>query len=116
MTKRSPFRYFKTSPEIIRLAVMMYVRFPLSLRNDEDLMSERCYRRQPISGHQDLRILFFNELGPREGSTAVAFPPPLIPENPFSVLGCGRIFLLFSKVIAVGLLSAALVVEPEMVL
>ncbi|MEP2529936.1 MAG: IS6 family transposase, partial [Shimia sp.] len=28
MTKRSPFRYFKTSPEIIRLAVMMYVRFP----------------------------------------------------------------------------------------
>jgi hypothetical protein len=27
MTKRSPFRYFKTSPEIIRLAVMMYVRF-----------------------------------------------------------------------------------------
>jgi putative transposase len=29
---RNPFRYFKTSPEIIRLAVMMYVRFPLSLR------------------------------------------------------------------------------------
>ncbi|MDF1715755.1 MAG: IS6 family transposase, partial [Antarcticimicrobium sp.] len=28
MTRRSPFRYFKTSPEIIRLAVMMYVRFP----------------------------------------------------------------------------------------
>jgi putative transposase len=27
MTKRSPFRYFRTSPEIIRLAVMMYVRF-----------------------------------------------------------------------------------------
>ena len=26
---RNPFRYFKTSPEIIRLAVMMYVRFPL---------------------------------------------------------------------------------------
>ncbi|MDB9765039.1 IS6 family transposase, partial [Planktomarina temperata] len=23
------FRYFKTSPEIIRLAVMLYVRFPL---------------------------------------------------------------------------------------
>jgi len=38
MTKRSPFRYFKTSPEIIRLAVMMYVRFPLSLRNVEDLL------------------------------------------------------------------------------
>jgi len=35
MTKHSPFRYFKTSPEIIRLAVMLYVRFPLSLRNVE---------------------------------------------------------------------------------
>ena len=40
MTKRSPFRYFKTSPEVIRLAVMMYVRFPLSLRNVEDLLHE----------------------------------------------------------------------------
>ncbi|MDA7455504.1 IS6 family transposase, partial [Planktomarina temperata] len=29
MIKRSPFRYFKTRPEIIRLAVMLYVRFPL---------------------------------------------------------------------------------------
>lgn len=26
MIKRSPFKYFKTSPEIIRLAVMMYGR------------------------------------------------------------------------------------------
>lgn len=41
MTKRSPFKYFKTSPEIIGLAVMLYVRFPLSLRNVEDLLHER---------------------------------------------------------------------------
>ena len=41
MTKRSPFKYFKTSPEIIRLAVMLYVRFPLSLRNVEDILHER---------------------------------------------------------------------------
>jgi putative transposase len=41
MTKRSPFRYFKTSPEIIHLAVMLYVRFPLSHRNVEDLLHER---------------------------------------------------------------------------
>lgn len=40
MTKRSPFKYFKTSPEVIRLAVMLYVRFPLSLRNVEDLLHE----------------------------------------------------------------------------
>ena len=26
MTKHSPFRYFKTSPEIIRLAVMLFAR------------------------------------------------------------------------------------------
>lgn len=37
----SPFRYFNSSPEIIRLVVMMYVWFPLSLRNGEDLLSER---------------------------------------------------------------------------
>jgi len=36
----NPFRYFKTSPEIIRLAVMMYVRFPLSLRQVENLLHE----------------------------------------------------------------------------
>ena len=41
MTKRSPFRYFKTSPEIIRLAVMLYVRYPLSLRSVEDLLHKR---------------------------------------------------------------------------
>ena len=41
MTQRSPFRYFKTSPEVIRLAVMLYVRFPLPLRNVEDLLHER---------------------------------------------------------------------------
>ncbi len=39
--RQNPFRYFKTSPEIIQLAVMMYVRFPLSLRNVEDLLHER---------------------------------------------------------------------------
>jgi len=38
---KNPFGYFKTSPEIIQLAVMMYVRFPLSLRNVEDLLHER---------------------------------------------------------------------------
>ena len=41
MKNHNPFRYFKTSPEVIRLAVMMYVRFPLSLRNVEDLLHER---------------------------------------------------------------------------
>ncbi len=38
---RSPFRYFNSSPEVIRLAVMMYIRYPLSLRQVEDLLFER---------------------------------------------------------------------------
>ncbi len=38
---RDPVRYFNSSPEVIRLAVMMYVRYPLSLRQVEDLLSER---------------------------------------------------------------------------
>src|SRR6195952_4476534 len=43
----NPFRYFNSSPEIIRLVVMMYVKYPLTLRNVEDLLAERgidvCY-------------------------------------------------------------------------
>jgi putative transposase len=41
MPKCDPFTGFQSSPEIIRLAVMMYIRFPLSLRNVEDLLHER---------------------------------------------------------------------------
>ena len=41
MTKRSPFKYCKTTPEIIRLAVICYLRFSPSLRNVEDLLHER---------------------------------------------------------------------------
>jgi len=56
---RNPFRYFKTSPEIIRLAVMMYIRFPLSLRQVEDLLDERgidiC--------HESVRV-WWNRFGP----------------------------------------------------
>ncbi len=59
MTKRSPFRYFKTSPEIIRLAVMMYVRFPLSLRNVEDLLHERG-----IDGSHETVRFWRNRFGP----------------------------------------------------
>jgi putative transposase len=55
----SPFRYFHSSPEVIRLVVMMYVRFPLSLRNVEDLLFERgidiC--------HETVR-LWWNRFGP----------------------------------------------------
>ena len=41
MTENSPICYFKISPDIIRLAVILYVRLPPSLRNVEDLLHER---------------------------------------------------------------------------
>jgi len=54
-----PFRWFDSSPEVIRLVVMMYVRYPLSLRNVEDLLFERgidiC--------HETVR-LWWNRFGP----------------------------------------------------
>jgi putative transposase len=54
-----PFRYFDSSPEVIRLVVLMYVRYPLSLRNVEDLLFERgidiC--------HETVR-LWWNRFGP----------------------------------------------------
>lgn len=37
----SPLKRFNSSPKVIRLVVMMYIRFPLSLRNVEDLLAER---------------------------------------------------------------------------
>jgi putative transposase len=37
MSNARIFRYFKTSPEIIRLAVKLYVRYPLSLRIESSL-------------------------------------------------------------------------------
>jgi putative transposase len=56
---RNPFRYFNCSPEIIRLAVMMYVRYPLSLRQVEDLLFERGI---DIS-HETVRF-WWNRFGP----------------------------------------------------
>ena len=56
---KNPFRYFNSSPEIIRLTVMMYVRYPLSLRQVEDLLFDRgidiC--------HETVR-LWWNRFGP----------------------------------------------------
>ena len=55
----SPFRYFNSSPEVIRLVVMMYVRFPLSLRNIEDLLFERGIDIR----HETVRM-WWNRFGP----------------------------------------------------
>ena len=59
MIKSDPFKGFHSSPEIIRLAVMLYVRFPLSLRNVEDLLHERGIE---IS-HETVRF-WWNRFGP----------------------------------------------------
>ena len=37
---RNSFCYFNSSPEVIHLAVMLYIRSPLSLRQVEDLLHE----------------------------------------------------------------------------
>ena len=55
----SPFRYFHSAPELIREVVMLYVRFPLSLRNVEDLLFERGYDLC----HETVR-LWWNRFGP----------------------------------------------------
>ncbi|MBB4860633.1 transposase-like protein [Novosphingobium chloroacetimidivorans] len=55
----SPFCYFNSSPEVIRLVVLMYVRFPLSLRNVEDLLFERGIDIR----HETVR-LWWNRFGP----------------------------------------------------
>jgi len=41
MTAQNAFKYFKTSSKIIRLAVMYYIRYPLSFRQVEDILHER---------------------------------------------------------------------------
>jgi putative transposase len=55
----NPCRYFNSSPAVIRLTVMMYVRYPLSLRQVEDILFERgidiC--------HETVR-LWWNRFGP----------------------------------------------------
>jgi hypothetical protein len=55
----SPFRCFNSSPEVIRLVVLMYVRFPLSLRNVEDLLFERGIE----ICHETVRF-WWNRFGP----------------------------------------------------
>jgi transposase-like protein len=55
----NPFRYFNSSPEVIRLVVMMYVRYPLSLRNVEDLLAERGIEISP----ETVRF-WWNRFGP----------------------------------------------------
>ena len=55
----NPFRYFNSSPEVIHLVVMMYVKYPLSLRNVEDLLAERGI---DVS-HETIRF-WWNRFGP----------------------------------------------------
>ena len=56
---RKPFRYFNSSPEVIRLAVILYVRYPLSLRQVEDLLFERG-----IDIYHETVRFWWNRFGP----------------------------------------------------
>jgi hypothetical protein len=46
MTQPNPFKSFKTSPEIIRLAVMLYVPIPLSQRIVDGAVDNSTYKKQ----------------------------------------------------------------------
>ena len=59
MINKNPFKYFKASPEIIKLAVWMYVRYPLSLRQVEDILHERGINIT----HETVRY-WWNRFGP----------------------------------------------------
>ena len=54
-----PFRWFDSSPEVIRLVVMIYVKYLLSLRNLTDLLAERG-----ISIWHETVRLWWNRFGP----------------------------------------------------
>lgn len=56
---RNPFRYFNSSPAVIRTAVLLYIRFPLSLRQVEDLL----YERGIDVSHETVRF-WWNRFGP----------------------------------------------------
>ena len=56
---RNPLRYFNSSPEVIRLTVMMYIRYPLSLRQVEDLL----FKRGIDIRHETVRF-WWNRFGP----------------------------------------------------
>ena len=56
---QNPFRYFNSSPELIRLAVMMYIQYPLSLRQVEDILFERG-----IDICHETARLWWNRFGP----------------------------------------------------
>lgn len=58
-SRGNPFRYFNSSPEVIRLTVMMYIRYPLSLRQVEDLLFERGFD----ICHETVRF-WWNRFGP----------------------------------------------------
>ena len=68
---RNPFRCFNSSPEVIRLTVMLYVRYPLSLRQVEDLLFERgigiC--------HETVRF-WWNRFGPSGANWRPKDQPP----------------------------------------
>jgi len=57
----SPFRCFNSSPEVIRLVVLMYVRFPMSLRNVDGPLGEQLL--DIAKAHREAEI----EPGPHSG-------------------------------------------------
>ncbi len=91
-----PFRWFDSSPEVIQLVVMLYVRFPLSLRNIEDLAFERGIDIR----HETMR-LWVNRFGPmfaakmraKRVSAGLALPSVIL----MLMFGQSRIFFAMAR-------------------
>jgi hypothetical protein len=89
---KNPFRYFNSSPEIIRLTVMMYVRYPLSLRQVEDLLFERgididtaVERVERVSHPAKLRTTLLR-INPICCDSAFLSPPKHYGRNPIALV------------------------------
>ena len=92
---------------------MMYMCFPLSQRNVDDLLHDPGIADEAFAScmkNAEIRLT------PREGSTPVPPPPPLALQESFSRSGCGQNFPLFSRVMRDGLLTGLRAKRPESVL
>lgn len=60
-TMENPFRQFNCSPDLMRLTTMMYIWYPLSLRQVEDILFERgidiCHETVRLRTESDTAIL-----------------------------------------------------------
>jgi hypothetical protein len=84
---KNPFRYFDSSPEVIRLVVQVYVRYPLSLRNVEQLQhraGQYPFEYRVALAHELLVLVFVTH----SGTPSSGYPRAAMPSRP---IGSGSV-------------------------